>query len=145
MDICERLKRDHDHQKALCEEISNTSGDTERRHSLFQALKRDLEAHAVAEEKVVYAELLKHAESVEQARHSVAEHQEALELVKELESLSMGSGGWLHKFEKLQHAIIHHNEEEEEDVFPLIVEALGETPADRMAGQFERAKSEAAA
>ena len=140
MNICKRLKQDHDRQRRLSEKIIETSGDSKQRRSLFDELKRDLEAHAAAEEKVVYAELLRHSESIEQARHSVAEHQEALELVAELERLPMDSGGWIHKFDKLKHAILHHNEEEEEDVFPLIREALGEEPARAMADEFEDAK-----
>lgn len=141
MTIYERLQKDHETQKNLAEKIMKTSGDTDTRQRLFEEFKTEVESHAAAEEQIFYAALMETPEGQEQARHSVAEHEEAANLLEELTELHMGSGGWIHKFEKLKKELVHHIEEEEREVFPLAKSVFEDGQSEGMATAFDRRKS----
>jgi iron-sulfur cluster repair protein YtfE (RIC family) len=100
----------------------------------------ELEAHALAEEQTFYAELMEAPEATEKARHSVAEHKDAAELLDQLTELEMSSGGWIHKFEKLQHEVVHHVDEEEDEVFPLAQGLISADKARELGRQFDERK-----
>lgn len=136
MDIYEQLIDDHGKQKGLLAGLVNTEGDSSERRRLFDLLKVELEAHAAAEEQVFYAELMAEPDGQEKARHSVAEHQTASNLLSELEKTDMSSSAWLPMFKKLQHEIEHHVDEEERDVFPLARRIFKANRASEMAEDF---------
>lgn len=140
MDIYERLTLDHQQQKNLLELLMDTAGDSEKRNQLFAELKNELDSHALAEEQTFYSELMEIPEGTEEARHSVAEHKEADDLLAELKELPMSSGGWIHKFEKLKHRIVHHVDEEEEDVFVLARKLISPERAEALTAEFEQRK-----
>ncbi len=140
MNIYERLIQDHDKQRELAEKIMATSGDSDQRRDLFRRFKEELDAHALAEEQTLYSELMEIPEGTEKARHSVAEHKDADDLLQELCELDMGSGGWINKFKKLKHEVIHHVDEEEEDVFPLASRLISEQRSNELASYFEDRK-----
>ena len=71
MDIYERLKQDHEKQRALGKKILETQGASQARKALWHDYKVELEAHASAEEQTLYAELMVHPEATDQSRHSV--------------------------------------------------------------------------
>jgi len=140
-DIYERLKRDHEVQKDLARKLMETSGNSAERQRLFGQFKAETEAHAAAEEQTLYAALFKKPKSQEQARHSVAEHKDAADLIAELTELEMSSGGWIQKFEKLKDELEHHIDEEESDVFDLAKRLIDREAAERLANQFEQRKA----
>ena len=141
MNIYERLKQDHDKHRQLADEIMQTSGDSEKRRRLWEQFKPEAVAHANAEEQTLYAALIEAPETQEQARHSVSEHEEADELIEELDELDMGSGGWLQKFEKLKKELEHHMDEEEKEVFVEARDVIEATEARELCGEFEERKS----
>jgi iron-sulfur cluster repair protein YtfE (RIC family) len=141
MNIYERLVKDHERQRALTDEIMNTSGDSPERRALWNALKKEIEAHAAAEEQTFYAALIEKPNGQAKARHSVAEHKETADLVDELDRLDMGSGGWLQKFEKLKDGLIHHVDEEEQEVFEQAQKIIKDDRAERMTARFEQRKT----
>ena len=145
MDIYERLTKDHEKQKNLAKQIMNTSGDSRERQKLFEQFKTETSAHADAEEQTFYAALIAKPDGQEKARHSIAEHAEAANALEELSNLDMGSGGWIHKFEKLKDELEHHIEEEEKEVFQLARDLLGEQEAERLADAFDQRKQAEAA
>ncbi len=142
MDIYERLTTDHDKQRGLLGGIGETSGDTKERRRLFGLLKKELEAHANAEEQVFYAVLLAEPDSQEKARHSIVEHDEINDLIAELEEMDMASGAWLTKFKELRHQTEHHVDEEEKEVFARARKLLSEKEATDLAAEFDKRKNE---
>ena len=142
MDIYQKLKDDHGKQRGLLGGLENTTGDSDERKRLFQALKEELEAHAAAEEQTFYAELIAMSEGHEKARHSVAEHKEADDLIDELSSMDMSEGGWLIRFRHLRERLEHHVDEEEEEVFPLAKKLIKDSRAKELAEEFEKTKKE---
>lgn len=140
MKIYERLKQEHERQKDLACKIMQTSGDSEERNRLFCELFKEAEAHAAAEEQTLYATMMEKPDGQEKARHSVHEHKEAADLLKELKELSMGSGGWIHKFEKLKKELEHHIEEEEKEVFARAKTLISDKKATLLAQRFDERK-----
>ncbi len=140
MDIYERLKKDHSKQRTMAKKLSGTEGDTPERRALFAAFKIELEAHADAEEQVFYAALMAKPDGQEKARHSIAEHKEAADLVEELENTPMDEGAWLTKFKQLAHDVVHHVDEEEKEVFPLARKLIANDKVEAMADAFNTRK-----
>ncbi len=141
MDIYERLKKDHVRQRDLASRIMDTSGDSKDRRELFAKFREEVDSHADAEEQTFYAALIEKPDGQEKARHSISEHKEAADLLEELDELDMGSGGWIHKFEKLKHEIVHHLDEEEKEVFPLAKKLIADDKAKALAEAFDKRKT----
>ena len=58
MNIFEVLRGDHDKQRELIHELTATSGDSKQRNELFLSIKKQLDAHAIAEERYLYAPMM---------------------------------------------------------------------------------------
>ena len=137
MTIFESLRSDHETQRTLVDLLTKTQGDSDGRNELFARLKRELEAHAGAEERYFYVPLMEHDLTQEKARHSVAEHKELDDLVEQLEEYDMSGSQWLPTAEKLAHLLTHHLDEEEQEVFQLAGKALSEDEKASLAGEYE--------
>jgi hemerythrin-like domain-containing protein len=118
MDIFDALLQSHQLQRAICKRLLAAIGDPDARGKAFDDLKAELAAHETAEERAFYVPLIEHDETVDAARHGIAEHHEMDEMVEELDKLEMGSAEWLETLGKLVHRIDHHLKEEEEKFFP---------------------------
>lgn len=140
MDIYKRLIDDHGKQRGMAAGLADTEGDSAERRRLFDAFKKELEAHAAAEEQTFYSELMADPDGQQKARHSVAEHKRAADLVKELEDTEMSSSAWLQAFKKLKHEVEHHLDEEENEIFPHARTIIAEARAVELGDTFENRK-----
>lgn len=141
-DIFDRLKADHDKQRALLDKIEQTHGDTPERKALFEEFTFDAKGHAAAEEQALYSTMMRKPDETENARHSVAEHHEIEEMLNDVAAADPATGAWLTKFKSLKHRYLHHIEEEEEEMFPQFAKELDEEDAVYMRKVFERRKKE---
>ncbi len=137
MTIFEALRADHETQRTLADLLTKTKGDSDGRNELFARLKRELEAHAGAEERYFYVPLMEHDLTQEKARHSVAEHKELDDLVEKLEEYDMSGSQWLQTAEELAHLLTHHLDEEEQEVFQLAGKALSEAEKTSLADAYD--------
>jgi hemerythrin superfamily protein len=138
--IFEDLKQDHDRQRKLLEQLGETEGNSQERQSVFETLRKELQAHAAAEEESLYATMLGMPDLREDARHSVSEHKEVDDMLGELVQLEIGSNAWWAKFKEMRHRYLHHIEEEEEEMFPKAADGLSAEAEERIAEVFERRK-----
>ena len=139
--IFEDLIQDHNRQRDLLDRIAETSGDSEERRTLFEELRKELQAHAAAEEESLYATMLANPDLRDEARHSVSEHKEVDDMLGELVEMEMSSSGWLTKFKSMRDRYLHHIDEEEEEMFPAASKDLAEGPKAKLAGLFEKRKT----
>ena len=137
MKIYEAIKKDHEIQRDLCDKIVKTSGNSEERKELWNKLKRELEVHAVAEERYFYSPLIKTDKMQEDARHGMAEHHEMDELIQELEGTDMSSPHWLATVEKLVEQVEHHLKDEEDEFFKKAKEVYSDNEAQTLAKNYE--------
>ena len=142
MKIYEAIKRDHDIQRDLCDKIVKTSGDSQERNELWQKLKKELQVHAVAEERYFYKPLISTDKMQEDARHGMAEHHEMDELIEELDKTDMSSPHWLATVEKLKEKVEHHLKDEEKEFFDKARDVYQEEKAESLADNYERAMQE---
>ena len=140
MNIYDRLKKDHEKQRELCETLKNTHSGSQNRANLWEELKVELEAHASAEEQVFYSALMKKPEGTEESRHSVHEHQEMTKLITELDAMDQSTDVWEKKFKKLAHDVVHHVDEEEADIFPVARKCIDSERAKDMVAEFNTRK-----
>lgn len=137
MNIFEALRTSHDTQRALADHLIKTQGDSPDRASLFKELKRELAAHAAAEERFFYVPLIAHDMTQEPSRHGIAEHHEMDELVETLEETDLSSPGWLVTAKELHHKIYHHLKDEEQGIFQLAGKVLSEAEKLSLAKGYE--------
>jgi hypothetical protein len=137
MNIFEALRISHDTQRGLADHLIRTQGDSSERASLFQELRRELAAHAAAEERFFYVPLIAHDMTQEPSRHGIAEHHQMDKLVEELEATDFSSPGWLATARELHHKIHHHLEDEEKSVFQLAGKVLTEAEKLSLAKDYE--------
>lgn len=137
MNIFEALRTSHDTQRALADHLIKTQGDSPDRASLFKELKRELAAHAAAEERFFYVPLIAHDMTQEPSRHGIAEHHQMDKLVKTLEDTDFSSPGWLAAARELHHKIHHHLEDEEQGIFQLAGKVLSESEKLSLAKAYE--------
>jgi hemerythrin-like domain-containing protein len=137
MTIFESLRSDHDTQRTLVDLLTKTTGAGDGRPELYERLKRELEAHAGAEERYFYVPLMEHDLTQEKARHSVAEHKELDDFLEQLDGYDMAGSQWLQTAQELAHRLTHHLDEEEHEVFQLAGKALSEAEKTSLADEYE--------
>ncbi len=109
------LHQDHEEIQGMFKEMERVS-DGERQR-LFKGLKQELLPHQEAEESAFYPFLEKNQDTRADAAEAIAEHEEAENIVKELDGMSPDSGEWMTKFHDLVKGVIHHVTEEESKIF----------------------------
>ncbi len=124
MDIFQALLQSHERQRAMFKRLLSDIGDPGQRKQAFDELKAEMAAHETAEERAFYVPLFEHDETVDEARHGVAEHHEMDEMVEDLEKAKEGSAEWLESVGKLVHKLEHHLKEEEQKFFPQAKKVL---------------------
>jgi len=118
MDIFQALLQSHERQRAMSKRLLSDVGDPGQRKQAFEELKAEMAAHETAEERAFYVPMFEHDDTVDEARHGVAEHHEMDEMVEDLEKAKEGSAEWLENLGKLMQKLEHHLKEEEEKFFP---------------------------
>ena len=139
--LMQRLHDDHQKIDGMFERTLKARG--ERRAELFRQLRVELEAHAQAEEKVLYKRLQKSKgeETRKFAYEAGAEHGVVYGLLDELSRMRNKAGEpWEAKLTVLQELVRHHVEEEEGEGFGLTRSECDKTELEKMAEQFEREK-----
>ncbi|AMD02633.1 MULTISPECIES: hemerythrin domain-containing protein [Halomonas] len=136
MTIFEALRQDHDIQRDLLARLMETQGDSEERHALYRQVRDELKHHAAAEERALYIPMMAIDLTQEKARHSVAEHHDIDEMIETLDATDYASPGWLANAKKLSHLVLHHLDEEEQEVFQLAGRGLASDQKTALADDY---------
>lgn len=141
MNGLELLKADHQKVQELFDQVKAT--DNEKQHkSLYKKIKAELEAHAYAEEKVLYPALKKQEESKDGVLEALEEHLQMKTLFRDIERLADGSERFDAKLSVLIDDVEHHVEEEEGEMFPKVEAHYSEADLEEIGVQLEAAKKE---
>lgn len=136
MKIFEALRQDHEKQRLLLKILAETSGNTAARREYYEALKTQLESHAIAEERHFYTHLLEKDATVDLTRHGIAEHHEIDELLGKLDETDMSSPAWLRHLKTLQEKVEHHLADEEQEFFEVAGNVLNESQKTKLADAY---------
>ena len=137
MNIFEALRESHDIQRELAEKLVKTSGDTPERRELFDQLKNELFAHAVAEDRYFYIPLMMTDSGLNITRHALAEHHEMDELLEQLTETEFSNPGWLSIAKKLSETVHHHLQEEEHGFFQQAGKILEDKQKESLAKKYQ--------
>jgi hypothetical protein len=135
--IFEALRESHDQQRTLAEQLIQTSGDTAERRELFDLLKNELFAHAVAEDRYFYIPLMMTDSGLNISRHALAEHHEMDELLEQLTETELSSPSWLAIAKKLSETVHHHLKEEEHGFFQQAGKILDDKQKESLAKKYQ--------
>jgi hypothetical protein len=140
--IFEQIREDHETQRALIQDLVETSGHSQTRKDLYKQLKHQLKIHADAEERYFYKPLFRDDLTQDKARHSVAEHHEIDELLEQLDDTEMDNSAWLSTAEKLKERVLHHLAEEEHEVFQMAGKALENSEKNKLGESYREMMEE---
>jgi hemerythrin-like domain-containing protein len=143
MSITSLLEKDHKQVAAILKILEETTERALRtRTEGFEKLKAMLEAHAAAEEEVLYAPLKAQAKDKGLVLEAFEEHHSIRALLAELSALPVDHERWLPKLTVLKEAIEHHVEEEEGDLFAQVRKAFGEKELVELGDRFLARKTQ---
>ncbi|WP_121210926.1 hemerythrin domain-containing protein [Pseudomonas aeruginosa] len=134
--IYDALRESHKIQRALCTKLLRAAPHGDLRRELYQELKIELAAHAAAEERFLYALILKDDMGLDSSRHAMSEHHKIDELVEELGKAKFQGGSWLAKAKKLSDEVRHHLREEEKKFFQVSGKILSDAQKKNLADQY---------
>ena len=136
--IFDAIRESHDLQPDLCRKLTASRGDMAARQLLFLQLKVELMAHAAAEERHLYVELLMEDGGLDASRHALHEHHEVDELLDDLSVRNKKQAGWIATAKKLSFKVRHHLKEEESKFFQLAGRLLSETKKKQLARKYTK-------
>lgn len=134
--IYEALRESHETQRTLCRRLLRTKPDDPRAQEIFKALRIELAAHAAAEERYLYAQILFDDMGLDSSRHALHEHHEIDECVEALEEARDNPQAWPALVKKLSHEVHHHLREEERKFFQLSGKILSDRQKVSLASQY---------
>jgi hemerythrin-like domain-containing protein len=120
------LKAEHEVTSAIFAKLRDTSTDhTKKRKMLLMQLKHALSKHAFEEENVVYPTMREHG-LTEEADHLNHDHGYVKQFLFELTEIPPSDPAWIEKVEEFQAHVEKHVRQEEDELFPLLRQKLGE-------------------
>ena len=142
MDIYAYIMADHRKVASLIDELLGINLQAVQQR-LFEDIKAELTLHAQAEERTFYRAIVEAARATSterDIRHAVHDHNEIRQLVQRLTDEAITSPKWMVTFGELKHAIEHHVQEEESDVFAEARTLLAPVTAVALAEEMDRLK-----
>ncbi len=113
------------------------------RRELLDTLTRELNAHELIEEKILYPTLQQHPEAKDIVLEGYEEHHVADIIVKELHDVATDDAQWGAKFKVLKESLEHHIKEEEGTMFRTARGLLTREELHEMGARMQKLKSSA--
>ena len=141
MDAISLLKEDHRKVEKLFKEIEDAPGG--KREELFKEINKELTIHAELEEKLFYPKADEARETHELAIEAVEEHKQMKMVLADLEQADKKTEQWMAGMKVLTEDVLHHVEEEENELFPKIKkEVLSDKELSTLGEQMQQLKTE---
>jgi hemerythrin-like domain-containing protein len=139
----EVLIEDHRKAEKLFDELLDTTERAEKtRDDVFDELKTELDLHSEIEETILYPALEEIDETHDISLEAAQEHAVMKQLLEELEDEDKTTEEWTAKLTVLKENILHHIEEEENEMFPEAQDLLTEEQVNEIAVQVSEMKRE---
>src|SRR4051794_9247851 len=118
-DVVDILTTDHHEVLDLLDQIPGA--EPGQRRDMIETVIAELMRHSVAEEMYVYPAMRDHLPDGEQeVQHDIEEHQQLVEVMKELEDVDAADARFLERVGRLQTVLRDHVTDEERDQFPQL-------------------------
>lgn len=139
-DILVLIEADHREVEKLFAEIENAKG-AKKAQEIFNQIYKELNLHTKAEELVLYPAMQEYEETQEYIEEAEQEHNSAKILLEEMKALSPNDSEFKDKMQQLKEAVMHHVEEEEEEVFEAVRDCMDDKELQELGQEFQDAKA----
>jgi hemerythrin superfamily protein len=138
MKATDLLKKQHKSVKALFKEVEKTE-DGRRRRQLMEQIAGELKIHTRIEEEIFYpaAREIGTSKVEELLDESLEEHHVVDLVLAELPKVDPEDERFAAKMTVLSELVVHHAEEEEEELFPLCEKKLGRERLQQLGEQMQ--------
>lgn len=137
------ILNDHRIVEMLFDAYAQTT-DQDMKVRLVAQMIEELSVHAVAEEQELYPVMRRHLpDGDELVEHALSEHDEAKEVLAELEQMRPSDPAFDQKVRELMEEVRHHLEEEEREHLAKLRDALSEEDLRELGRRLRIAKSRA--
>lgn len=141
MNIFDIVARDHENLRQMVADVRrNRSGNSRDVSRMFDELSRELLVHHEAEQRVLFIHLAKLESLDREALHAVEEHGEHKKLLEMMDDMPSFGTSWWDAFDSLAHDVLHHLDEEENDIFPLAERNLQQETIEELARTYAATK-----
>ncbi len=138
-DIYSKLMEEHKEVEKIMKEIdSTTERGVKTRENLFMELREHIVPHMKSEEKVLYPVLLEHKELKELTFEGFEEHDVAIGLLRQLDLTPKSSEKWHAKFSVFMENVLHHVDEEENQLFPKARKVVDGDVSKKLSESYEK-------
>ncbi|PNK60412.1 hemerythrin domain-containing protein [Psychrobacter sp. FDAARGOS_221] len=135
-DIFAALIDKHEVQRDLCDKLEKET-DNDKRNTIYQELKLELQAHAAAEERHLYIPVMQHDDGLDLSRHAITEHHEMDEMMETLGDGRISQETWDNTCADLIHKVRHHLKEEENEFFKQARKILDDDLQQRLGALYQ--------
>lgn len=139
--IFELLHKEHIEIKQMLKQMLE-SEDQNKRKNVLLTFHKNILAHMKAEENAFYPNLLEEPETKKLALQAYEEHRVAKTLLKELVKPKVTDDEWSAKLQVLTEILMHHIEEEEDEIFKKTDELFQDDELDDIYNDFVSNKGE---
>lgn len=136
--ILSHLADEHGEVDGMMQRIGKSPDDVQLRRDLFPEIRKNLLAHAEAEEKAFYPQLRSQPNLGNLVERSLEQHQEIERMVRELGTMDHANPTWQTTFDRLVNAVEQHVELEEGEIFPKVKDLFSAEQRSAMLEQFEQ-------
>ncbi|GAA3794566.1 hemerythrin domain-containing protein [Sphaerisporangium flaviroseum] len=145
MDAIVLLKDDHKTVEKLFKQFEKAGEKAHKeKQKIVEQIINELTTHAYIEEEIFYPAARKEVpETKEHVLESVEEHHVVVWMMSELRNLDPKDERYDAKVTVLMENVRHHVEEEEQEWFPQVREAMGRKQLQELGEQMEKAKPQA--
>jgi hemerythrin superfamily protein len=133
-----------DHQEVLDLLIQIPGAEPAQRRDMADTIIAELMRHSVAEEMYVYPAMREHLpDGDSEVQHDIEEHQQLVEVMKELEDVDASDVRFLETLGRLEALLRDHVADEERDQFPQLRAQLSREQLVEIGAKVETAKKAA--
>lgn len=143
MNAISLLERDHRTVEAIFDQLEELKGEgsSKRKRDLCEKLVKELSIHSAIEEMIFYPEVKKAiAAAKEIVLESLEEHNVITWELDAIHSMKVDNVRFDAKIKVLRDAVMHHVDEEENELFPMVREALDASKLNDIGKRLEQAK-----
>ncbi|HEX8791878.1 MAG TPA: hemerythrin domain-containing protein [Polyangiaceae bacterium] len=143
MNAISLLEKDHRAVEAIFQELEELKGgeSPRRKRELCEELVRELSIHTAIEEMIFYPEVKKNVPTAKEiVLESLEEHNVVKWELDALQSMKIGDERLDAKIKVLRDAVMHHVEEEENDLFPRVRDTMQASTLNDMGRRMEQVK-----
>lgn len=141
MDAINLTLQDHRHVESLFARYESLTGDGDRKRDIVREIIRELSIHAAIEEQFLYPVIRNNLpDGKSLVEEAIQEHQEAKELLDELDGMLPDESGYDERVSSLLRDVRHHVQEEEDELLPKLRSAVSQERLEQVGEAMEAGK-----